>query len=502
MSVSFNVIPGTLRTPLFYAEIDRSAANQGGGNILRTLLIGQRRSTGTVLANVPTRISSAPQAGVFFGVASMLHEMAKAYFANDSLGEVWAIAIDDDAGGTKGTKTIVVNTVASAAGVVPLYIAGRLVQVALTAGMTKAATAAAIVTACGLIADLPVVATTDGVDTVTLTARHKGIIAAAIDVRTAYLGVAGGESLPTGLVLAIAVGVAGLVDPDTQGALDAMGDDEYEFIAWPYTSTTALDLLRAELDDTSTGRWGPLRQLYGHAICHVTDTVSNLGTKGLLRNDPHVTIFGFDKALESPWSIASAQTGQVAGSIRVDPARPLQTLPLVGIHAPLPVDRQILTERNTLLHDGIATCSVRRDGTVQIERAISTYQLNAFGSADASMLDSETAFTLAAITRQLRSAITSKFGRHKIVNDGTRIGAGQAAVTPAILRAELIAQYRAMEAAGLVENADAFKAGLIVERNGLDPSRVDVLFPPDLANGLRIFALLNQFRLQYPAPVA
>lgn len=48
-----------------------------------------------------------------------------------------------------------------------------------------------------------------------------------------------------------------------------------------------------------------------------------------------------------------------------------------------------------------------------------------------------------------------------------------------------------------MENADLFKKYLIVERNTTDPNRVDVLFPPDYVNQLRIFALLNQFRLQY-----
>ena len=48
-----------------------------------------------------------------------------------------------------------------------------------------------------------------------------------------------------------------------------------------------------------------------------------------------------------------------------------------------------------------------------------------------------------------------------------------------------------------MENADLFKEYLIVERNASNPNRLDVLFPPDYVNQLRIFAVLNQFRLQY-----
>ena len=66
-------------------------------------------------------------------------------------------------------------------------------------------------------------------------------------------------------------------------------------------------------------------------------------------------------------------------------------------------------------------------------------------------------------------------------------------------KAELIAQYSAMEAEGLVENMAAFKAALVVERDANDPNRVNILYPPDLVNQLRVFAVLAQFRLDYAA---
>jgi len=66
----------------------------------------------------------------------------------------------------------------------------------------------------------------------------------------------------------------------------------------------------------------------------------------------------------------------------------------------------------------------------------------------------------------------------------------------------MCASYRTMERAGIVENFDLFKQHLMVERNVSDPTRVDVLFPPDYVNQLRVFALLNQFRLQYSEETA
>ena len=86
---------------------------------------------------------------------------------------------------------------------------------------------------------------------------------------------------------------------------------------------------------------------------------------------------------------------------------------------------------------------------------------------------------------------------HKLANDGTRFGAGQAVVTPNVIRAELIAAYRNLEYQAIVENADLFAENLVVERDVNDVNRLNVLFPPDLVNQLRIFAVLAQFRLQY-----
>jgi len=132
-----------------------------------------------------------------------------------------------------------------------------------------------------------------------------------------------------------------------------------------------------------------------------------------------------------------------------------------------------------------------------ITRETTTYTLNTYGNTDDAYTDVTTLATLARILRNQRQAITSKYPRHKLANDGTRFGAGQAIVTPKTIKAELIAQYRIDEFNGLVEDADNFKKNLIVERDPNDPNRLNVLYPPDLVNQLRVFAVLAQFRLQF-----
>ncbi|SQN42018.1 phage replicative DNA Helicase [Escherichia coli] len=155
-----------------------------------------------------------------------------------------------------------------------------------------------------------------------------------------------------------------------------------------------------------------------------------------------------------------------------------------------------MTEQQTLLSHGVATAYVE-SGVLRIQRDVTTYRKNAYGVADNSYLDSETLHTSAYVLRKLKSVITSKYGRHKLASDGTRFGPGQAIVTPAVIKGELLATYRQLERAGIVENYELFKQYLIVERDASDPNRLNTLFPPDYVNQLRVFAVVNQFRLQY-----
>ena len=180
-----------------------------------------------------------------------------------------------------------------------------------------------------------------------------------------------------------------------------------------------------------------------------------------------------------------------------DPARPLQTLSLNRILPAQAEQRFILPELNSLSGVGIATQKTGSDQQPMIMRETTTYQLNLYSQSDDAYELCTTMATLTRLIRNQRHAITTKFPRHKLANDGTRFGPGQAIVTPGIIKAELIAEYRQDEYNGLVEDVRNFKRNLLVERDPNNPNRVNVLSPPDLINQLRVFAVLAQFRLQY-----
>jgi phage tail sheath gpL-like len=87
------------------------------------------------------------------------------------------------------------------------------------------------------------------------------------------------------------------------------------------------------------------------------------------------------------------------------------------------------------------------------------------------------------------------FPRHKLCDDNTNFGPGQAMATPSMIRGETFAWFKSMEEIGLVENAADFKDKLLVERAPNDPCRVNVQLPPNLVNQLRVMAVRISFRL-------
>ena len=495
-NISFNNIPTNLRVPFFYAEMDASQA----GYFLqahRTLLIGQMVTGSTAVAGTPYLVAKTDNAKTLFGVGSMLARMHYIARLSDPLGEVWCIPLADDGAAVAATGTCTVDGTASAAGTIPLYIAGQKVSVGVALNDAAATIATSIVTAVTAATDLPVTAAAVGA-VVTFTSKWKGATANDIMILDSFQGNAGGEYLPAGITLAYVAMANGVTNPALAPAITAMGDVEYDYVIHAYNDTTSLNTLATELSD-STGRWSYARQIYGHAYTALRGTMSTLVTAGGLRNDQHCTIAGFENDVPNPcWEYAAAYGSRNAVFINVDPARPTQTGQLTGILSARPGKRFLFTERQSLLSNGIATSYVG-GGYANIERAITTYQKNAFNQADPSYLDSEVMHQNAAIIRTLRSAITTKYPRHKLAADGTRYGAGQAIVTPSVIRGELIAAYYGMEQIGLVENHNLFAQYLIVEIDSLNPNRINVLLPPDLVNQLRIFAVLNQFRLQYPA---
>lgn len=472
-------------------------------------LAGDPEHGGIAVPNVPKPIGTQAQADNEYGVGSELSSMVRSFLANNFAQEMWCAPVVAPHGSTQASADVVILTTPTEAGMVHLYVAGHHID-NVVVGTTDTVEIIAQRLADGINEDptLPVVATVKAApddNTITITCKTPGVNGNDITLQMNYYGKVGGEETPPGLTLTVPArlgqgtgGVVGAGVPDYDPVIAALGEHEYEYIALPHTDSNTLFDWEQEFGFEDTGRWGWMRQLYGHLFACKRDTYSNLIIYGETRNSGVTSIMGIEPETASPtYEVAAAYTAKAARALTNDPARPLQTLALNRILAAKPERRFILPELNSLSGVGIATQKTGTDHVMRIMRETTTYQLNLYGYSDDAYELVTTMATLAKLIRNQRQQITSKFPRYKLADDGTRFGVGQKIVTPKSMKAELIAQYRVDEFNGLVENVTAFKDHLIVERDPNDPNRMNVLYPPDLINQLRVFAVLVQFRLQY-----
>ena len=493
MAISFNGISTSLRVPFVFVEFDNSRAQQGPSVQPYTVLcLGQKLTAGTEPELTLKTVTSEAQASTLYGQGSIMHRMVKYYLANNLVTEMKCMSIDDAGAGSQATGKVTIPTgTATEDGTLQIYIGGQRVSVAVATGDDQDAVAAALVAQITAQGDLPVTAAVNGTNAneAVLTAKHKGELGNAVDVRANYFD---SDEYPGGISTTITAMSGGATNPDIADIIAALPDDQFNIIINPWTDAANLGVLETELVD----RFGPIRQSDGVAISYKLDTLSNLQSLGNSRNSPHSSISGPAKSAPNPsYEWAAAKAGQIAVAAQADPGRPFQTLALAGILAPAPTEQFTLSERNILLSDGIATDKVAAGGVVRIERAITTFQLNAAGAPDISYLDINTLLTLSFLRYDFRTQMLSRYPRHKLANDGTKAGAGQAILTPLGGKAEAVRIFQGWENLGLVEGLAQFKRDVIVERNSQDPNRLDFLLPPDLTNQLRVVGTQIQFLL-------
>jgi phage tail sheath gpL-like len=461
--------------------------------------------SGLGVPNVPKPIGTQTQADKEYGQGSELASMVAAFLGNNFAHEMWCLPVPPAPGSVAASAKIVVRTAPLEAGIIHLYIAGHHVD-SIVVGTTDTPTTMAAIIAARINEDptLPVTATA-AADSVTVTCKTLGVNGNDITLQLNYYGKVGSEELPTGVILTVPPrlgqgtdAVVGAGVPDYDPGIAALGEHEYEYVALAHTDSNTLFDWEQEWGFEDTGRWGWMRQLYGHLFCAKRASYSDLIIFGETRNSGVTSIMGIEPTAASPtYEWASAYAAKAARALTNDPARPLQTLSLNRIKSAQPHDRFILPELNSMSGVGIATQKTGLDGVTRIMRDTTTYQLNLYGFSDDAYELVTTMATLARLIRNQRHAITTNFPRHKLANDGTRFGVGQKIVTPKVVKAFLISQYRIDEFNGMVEDIQAFKQHLIVERDANNPNRLNVLYPPDLVNQLRVYAVLVQFRLQY-----
>lgn len=498
--VGFTYTPPNLRVPLFSFEVTSAGgatqANQ------RVLLIG---SASTAQPLVPVQIFGPANAASLFGASSMLARMAAKYALNDGYGEVWALPAPSFTA-TEAVNQAAVVGVATTPATGTLYAGDQKIPFSMSIGDTAATIAGTLSAAVNAMPTVPLanatVAPNGGASVVTLPCEFLGAMGNSLSIGLNLGGARAGEALPAGVTISIAQTVQGSGVPVWPDLRAVLGDANFDLIVCGFTDSGSRAAVSALLADNA-GRWSPVEMDYGHCYAAASGPTATLAANAALGgtlNDQHLTMWGTPGIPTPPWEVAAAVGGATFPSLKADPGRPLQTLPVLGVMAPsVGLSR---TNQQALLVAGIALLAFDNAGNCSVLRAVTTYKANAFGVTDTSYLDTETLYELMLFNRTIMAGYADRFGRVKLADNGTHFGAGVAIVTPNDIRNGIIADYSQMETDGLVEDTAAFAAGLVVERNANDASRVDVLLDPTLVSGLRLLATLTKFSLTPPAQAA
>ena len=490
-TVQFNAIPGNLKVPFAYYEINSGGTPYQGQS--RLLLIGQKIAAGSAAADVPIGpIQSAAEADALFGTGSMLAAMYRVARRNAPFQPIWAVPLADPAGAAAaGTVTITAPGV-TGAGV--LWVMGRRIVVQVNAGDDATTVATALKNAINA-AKLPVTAA-NVLGVVTVTARHAGLLGNDIELKVA-------TDEPNALTTANAVVVAmaaGAGTPALATALANLGDDEFDWIAGPYADTTSLNATRDALDGVS-GRWSPVKQLYGH---YFTANFANLSTNVTLgngRNDAHAAIMASQVSPSPQWEWAAALAAVAAQHLTNAPelSRPLHGLPLLGILPPR--DRTLwwdIDDRQALYVDGLSAYRVSQDGQVLIDKVVTTYQATAAGAEDDTFEPINSMAQAMFAARYFRTAVSNKHSRQAFADENPFNVAE--ITTPRDLRNTCIHAYRSLCALGVAEKPELFAEFVVVERDPNNANRANAYLPVDAVNQLDVFAGNLTMFLQYQSP--
>lgn len=463
-NVSFDQVPGSIRTPGTYIEFNARLALRNLPNNRQTVrLIGGRLTAGTVAAGVPTQVFTDAQAADYFGAGSHLHLMARALLKANPYVDLTAIAVDDNGAGVAATGTVTIAGTATKTGTLSVRVGAQQVDILVESGDTAAAVATALEAALDARPDLPVTASVASA-VVTLTAKNKGTPGNEIAVSATLTGVAG----ITATVVAMASGATNPDIASTLTAIQAAGD---EILVMPWTDATNITKLRDHLELVGNA----LEQRGAIGIVATHGTYGTAVALAASINDERVMVPWLAGSASLPWETAAAVAAIAA--FEEDPARPLNGLELVGLAVPPIASRPGRTEIENCLHNGVTPLKVNPGERVSIVRAVSTYTVNAQAVADPAWLDITTIRTLDYVRFSMRQRITARFPREKATARVLRD-----------IRSEVIDVLLRLEDIEIVENVQANIPGIIVELDSQEVGRVNVRIPTDVVNGLHVVA--------------
>ncbi|BCL49803.1 MULTISPECIES: phage tail sheath subtilisin-like domain-containing protein [Citrobacter] len=461
-NISFDTI-GSNRKPGQYIEFNyRLAVRTLPGNTQTVLIVAPMLSTGQSAPLTIQNIFSDEEAAVYFGRGSLGHLMAMAAIGAYPYLQLQMVGVPDADTATAAEGTVTLTGQSASSGTLSVTINGTRIDVGISAADTAEVIAAELVRLAGQKDSLPVTAVAEG-GVVTLTSRHKGTCGNDISLSASVTA--------TGVTAEVVALSGGNVDPDISPALAAAYAAGHNIVVSPFSTQEALTTLRNHLTSVSSA----MEQRGAVGVAGWRKSLSTGSTLTASLNEGRITVGWHNGSAKTPAQIAAAYAAIIASE--EDPARPLNTLAMSTLDVTPLESRPGRTEQENALRNGLTPFEIGPGDKVQIVRAITTYTRNAQGVDDVSLLDLTTIRTLDYVRKACRERIALRFPRDKLSSR-----------TPPKVRSELLDVLYKLEELEIVEEVEANKDRLLVERDLQDVNQLDARIPADVVNGLHVFA--------------
>lgn len=467
---TFNEIPSPLYRPGSYMEVRPNFANIG---ILpfpaRNLIVGQRLAavTGSWGVVIPD-ITRPAQATQIFGAGSMGEAMVFAYLNSGCQIPLDVIAIPDAGAATAATLLLAVTGTWSVAGTLRLLFGGRRYSLGVAAADTPATVAAAVAALVNADTQSPfsaVVGASPNNNQITLTAKNLG--AAGNDLQAIIESV---TEVPGSLAMDSSVPQAGATNP-TVNLSGLIGGSWYTGVAIAWQDTANLQAMAAELTRrfTATVRedciaYTCLTGTYSQALAAIPNI-----------NSQFIAALPMTQPGSPPWVVSASLLGVASQKLMEDPSLQLADLALPGIIGPQRTNLLDDTEQELMLAGKGSTFNVLRDGTVTLQRVVSTYTSNAQGIADSTTwFDIMETAVASRIRYDWRNYFKLLYPSNKLAPDGSLAAEYNTNVcTPRRAGASWTARLMAYAKAGWVMNETTDARAAIFKIDPNDPNRLD-----------------------------
>lgn len=454
---------------------------------MTTMLLGSRTSAGTASDHLPTEVFDVTDAEARFGARSRLTAMVRAYRVIAPRGRLYACPVADPAG-TAATAILTFTGPSTAAGVVRLRIAGRLIREAVIPSGTSATAAAALVLAAlAEVSELPCTGAVGGGGSehiLTLTGANTG--ATGNQLRVVFEVTATGITISLNGVTTAVRGkgyfgagsaTAGVGAVDLTSALAAIAGTRYHRIVADIDDDTNRGRLKTHLVNQSSINTG--KRCMG-VVGSLEDTLATVQGDATAQNEARLTLVYNRRSHQTAGELAAAYmaakvygSGALPGEEQYLAAKANGLSLYPAILATDEEERLTGTQLDALLRAGVTPLGTDNlnPGYAAVVRPVTTRTLNAQGGASYLVADTSKVAVSDAVADRCEAWAASAYADKNLVPDpaSTEQAPSSPYVTwPSAVRDDLLGILRQMEAEYLIVSVSQYASQVTVEQTTID----------------------------------